>query len=297
MFLSVVETRNLSETARALGVSTSAVSAAIVRLEQKLSVRLLNRTTRRVNTTPEGVEFYERCKKIIADLEQAELSVGRSGRVPSGRLRIGMPSALARMWIVPRLPEFLEANPSISLEIISGDFMAGAGADGFDASVHVGDIPSSSLAVRKLATVRYVVCASSKYLSARGVPEQPDDLAHHDCLTYRRPRNGRIRQWKLKSGSTAAEIDIDGCMTFNSGETLVTAAATGLGVVQVAEYYARPLLNSGQLVEVLAGYKVDAYDISVIFQKQKRAAPRLRVFVDFLVKLFNPPPWSVRRRG
>jgi DNA-binding transcriptional LysR family regulator len=151
--------------------------------------------------------------------------------------------------------------------------------------------------VRKLATVRYVVCAASKYLSARGVPETPADLAHHDCLTYRRPRNGRIRQWRLKSGSTIEHIDIDGFMTFNSGETLVTAAAAGLGVIQVAEYYARPGLDAGGLVEVLAGYKVDAYDISVVFQKEKRATPRLRVFVDFLVKLFNPPPWNARRRG
>ena len=95
----------------------------------------------------------------------------------------------------------------------------------------------------------------------------------------------------------AGEGGVDGFMTFNSGETLVTAAAAGLGLVQVAEYYARPLLDSGHLVEVLAGHAVDAYDISVVFQKQKRASPRLRVFVDFLVKLFNPPPWAVRRRG
>src|SRR5271166_485041 len=120
VFINVVETRNFSASARSLGVSTSAVSAAVARLEQKLAARLLQRTTRRVSPTPEGVEFYQRCKQIIADLEQAEISVSRSGGAPSGRLRIGMPSALGRMWVIPRLPEFVRAYPSISMEIVLG---------------------------------------------------------------------------------------------------------------------------------------------------------------------------------
>lgn len=291
VFLRVAEAGTLSGAARALGVSTSAVSASLARLERRLSVRLLNRTTRRLSVTAEGAEFYARCKQITADLEEAELTAGRAGRVPSGRLRVGMPSALGRMWIVPHLPEFVRAYPSVSLEIVCSDFVPYSMEAGIDLSVQVGELQDSRLAVRPLASTRYVVCASPGYLAARGTPRTPEELTAHACLTYRRPRNGRIREWRFKSGGTMRHVAMNGCMTFNSGEALVAAAAAGIGIVQVAEYYAQPRLTSGKLVEILADYKTEGYDISVVFPQQKRVAPKLRVFVDFLVELFNSAPW------
>jgi LysR family transcriptional regulator for bpeEF and oprC len=291
----VVEARNFSEAARALGVTTSAVSAAVLRLEQKLAVRLLNRTTRRVSPTAEGLELYRRWKQIIADLEQAEISVGRSARQPSGRLRIGMPSALGRMWVIPRLPEFASAYPSVSLEIVIGDFLAAASRAGLDAAIQLGELPSSRLIVRKLASVDYVVCAAPKYLAERGTPERPGDLKDHACLAYRRPRNGHIREWQFSRGKSLDTMAIAGAMIFNSGEALISAATTGLGLIQVAEYYAKPAIEDGSLVEVLADYKTGTSDISVVFQGRQRIAPRLRVFIDFLVEVFDPPPWQSRR--
>ncbi len=295
VFINVVETRNFSATARALGVSTSAVSAAVLRLEQKLAVRLLNRTTRRVLPTPEGLEFYQRCKQIIADLEQAEMSVGRSGRLPSGRLRIGMPSALGRMWVVPRLPDFVRAYPSVSLEIVIGDFFTAPSREGLDAAIQVGELPSSRMIVRKLAAVNYVVAAAPKYLLDRGTPGNPSDLKDHVCLSYRRPRNGQIRQWRFMRGKSSETHTPGSDLVCNSGEALIAAASSGLGLVQVAEYYARPEIEAGRLVEVMRGYGAYAHDISIIFQQRRRIAPRLRVFVDFLVDMFDPPPW--RREG
>ena len=292
VFLSVVETRNFSETARSLGVSTSAVSAAVQRLEQKLSVRLLNRTTRRVNPTAEGLEFYQRCKQIIGDLEEAEISVSRSGRLPSGRLRIGMPSALGRMWLIPHLPEFTRAYPSVSLEIVIGDFLTAAHREGLDAAIQVGELPSSRMIVRKLASVDYVLCAAPAYLAEHSGPQTPADLKDHVRLSYRRPRNGQIRQWRFARGRKLDQTSGGGAMVFNSGEALIAAANAGLGLIQVAEYYARPDLDAGHLIEVLADHKTHAYDISVVFHQRKRIAPRLRVFVDFLIDLFDPPPWA-----
>jgi DNA-binding transcriptional LysR family regulator len=290
VFLNVVETRSFSETARALGVSTAAVSATVLRLEEKLSVRLLNRTTRRVSATPEGLEFYQRCKKIMADLEQAESIVARSGRLPSGRLRIGMPSALGRMWVIPRLPEFTSAFPSVSLEVVIGDFLTVADREGLDAAIQVGELPSSRMMVRKLASVDYVVCGAPRYLALRGRPARPGDLKDHVCLSYRRPRNGHIRNWRF-GGADSETHTPDPALVFNSGEALIAAATAGLGLAQVAEYYARPALNAGALVELLPDCKAHAYDISVVFQQRKSISPRLRVFVDFLVEIFSPPPW------
>ena len=291
VFLNVVETRSFSETGRALGVSTAAVSATVLRLEQKLSVRLLNRTTRRVSATAEGLEFYQRCKKIIAALEQAESAVTRSGRLPSGRLRIGMPSALGRIWVIPRLPEFTSAFPSVSLEIIIGDFLTVADREGLDAAIQVGELPSSRMMVRKLTAVDYLVCGAPRYLTLHGRPTRPADLKDHICLSYRRPRNGHIRNWRF-AGDTAAEaVAPDPTLIFNSGEALIAAATAGLGLVQVAEYYARSALNAGSLVELMPDWKAHAYDISVVFQQRKSISPRLRVFIDFLVEIFSLPPW------
>lgn len=291
VFLSVVETRSFTATARGFGVSTSAVSAAVQRLEEKLAVRLLHRTTRRVSPTPEGLEFYQRCKQITADLEQAEITIGRSSRLPSGRLRIGMPSALGRMWVIPRLAEFTQTFPSISLEIVIGDFLTAADREGLDAAIQVGELPSSRLTVRKLAAVDYLVCAAPCYLATHGRPKSIADLTEHVCLTYRRPRNGQIRQWRFARGATVETVDPDSGLIFNSGEALISAAAAGLGLVQVAEYYAQPDLASGALVQVLPEVKSHAYDISVVFQQRKSISSRLRVFVDFLVEMFSPPPW------
>jgi DNA-binding transcriptional LysR family regulator len=291
VFINVVETRNYSATARSLGVSTSAVSAAVLRLEQKLAVRLLNRTTRRVSPTPEGLEFYQRCKRIIADLEQAEIAVGRSGRLPSGRLRIGMPSALGRLWVIPRLPDFVRSYPSVSLEIVIGDFFTAQSRDGLDAAIQVGELPSSRMIVRKLAAVDYIVCGAPKYLLERGNPQSPSDLKDHVCLSYRRPRNGQIRQWRFNRGKSVATLTPGSEIVFNSGEALISAASSGLGLAQVAEYYARPEIEAGRLVELMRRHNPHAYDISIVFQQRRRIAPRLRVFVDFLVAMFDPPPW------
>ncbi len=292
MFLNVVETRSFSATARAMGVTTSAVSATIIRLEQKLSVRLLNRTTRSVSPTPEGLEFYERCKRIVADLEQAELAVSRSGKTPSGSLRFAVPSALGRMWVVPRLARFTAAYPAISVEVVLDDFISGLASENLDAAIQVGDIPSSRLTVRKLASVDYVLVASPRYIETKGMPTRAEDLVHHQCITYRRPRNGQIRKWQLKDVPPKANIPETGFMTFNSGEGLIAAAASGLGIIQVGRYYAQPLLDSGALIEIMPQTRTHAYDISVVFRQSKRMPPRLRVFINFLVDIFAPPPWD-----
>jgi len=292
VFLRVVETGTLSAAARALGVSTAAVSAALARLERKLAVRLLNRTTRRMSLTAEGAEFYARCKQITADLEDAELTASRAGRVPSGRLCVGVPSALGRMWIVPYLPDFVRKYPAVSLEVVCSDFVPYTIEDGLDVSVQVGELHASRLAVRRLGSTRYVVCAAPEYFAKRGMPRAPEELMGHTCLTYRRPRNGRVREWQFKADSGTRHIAVNGFMTFNNGEALVAAANAGLGIVQVAEYYAQSLLKNGELVEILEDYKAEGYDISAVFPQQQRVAPKLRVFVDFLVSIFNAPPWN-----
>jgi len=292
VFLRIVEVGTISGTARDLGVSTAAISASLARLETNLAVRLLDRTTRRLSVTAEGAEFYERCKKLMSDLDEAEQSISRIGREPRGKLRVGMPSGLCRMWVVPLLPQFLKKYPEVHLEIVCSDYVPYTIDNGLDASIQVGELHSSRLAIRQLASVAYVVVAAPSYLKKRGVPKIPNDLLQHHCLTYRRPRNGLIREWRFLENGQEQHLAIDGLLTFNSGEALVSAAASGLGLIQVAEYYASQMIATGQLVKVLESYRAKGYDISVVFPQLKNVPPKLRVWIDFLVEIFSSISWQ-----
>lgn len=291
VFLNVVDAGTLSGAARALGVSTAAVSATLARLERKLAVRLLDRTTRRLRMTAEGEEFYARCRQIVSDLEAAERAVGVARRAPSGLLRVGMPHGIGRTWIIPHLPRFAREYPGVQLEIVCRDFTVQARESEFDIAVRSGELPPSRLAVRRLATCRYVVCAAPEYWQAHRRPRTPDDLRDHVCLAYRRPRNGRVRQWRFAGPGGDHSLAVAGALTFNSNEALVTAAIAGLGVIQVADFYARQAIDDGDLVEVLADHWFGGYEISVLFPPQPHMTPKHRVFVDFLVDVFSHPRW------
>ncbi|HEY9447383.1 MAG TPA: LysR family transcriptional regulator [Burkholderiales bacterium] len=291
VYLRVVELGSMSRGARALGVSAAAVSAALGRLERKLGVRLLNRTTRRLSVTAEGADFYARCKRIAADLDEATQVVGQAGRIPSGKLRVGMPAAVGRLCIVPHLPQFMAKYPAISLEIVFSNFVPYAMDANLDISVEIGELPASRLSARRLASTHYVLCAARSYLDKHGTPATPGELLAHQCLTYRRPRDGRVRDWSFCDGGSVRHLPVEGCMTFNNGEALVAAARAGLGIIQVADYYARADIENAQLIELMPELKTGGHDISVVYY-QPRVVPKVRAFVDFLVNVFDRPQWS-----
>jgi LysR family transcriptional regulator for bpeEF and oprC len=292
VFIRVVEQGTLSGAARSLGVTTAAVSSTINRLEQQLSTRLLIRTTRKINTTPEGAEFYARCKRIIADLAEAEMAASRASHAVTGRLRARLPLILGHMWIVPQLPRFMRAHPGLAVEVVCMDFVPYTIDDGLDLSVQTGDLRNSSLAVRPLAETRYVACAAPAYFAEHGKPQTLKDLNTHTCVGYRRPRNGRVREWRFETGAGIRHYAANSPLIFNRIELVVEAAKAGCGLIQVPECYVQPYLARGELVEVLEDYKTGGYHISVVYRQQQRLAPKLRVFMDFLVDLFEPPPWT-----
>lgn len=296
VFLRVVEYGSLSAAARALGVSTSAVSTTLTRLEQQLAVRLLSRTTRRISVTSEGREFYARCKQITNDLAEAELIAGQAGRLPTGRLRVRIPRTLGRMWIVPNLRRFTDAHPAIALEVVCSDILPHTIDDGVDVQVQTGELRDARVAVKKLAATEYVTCAAPQYLHANGAPRMIDDLLDRTCVAYRRPRTGRLREWRFKDGASVRHLPIDGPPIFNNIELLISAAEAGMGIIQVPECYAKASIESGRLAEVLPEHRAGGYHISAVYLPQQRLAPKIRVFMDFLSALFDPPPWAERAR-
>lgn len=291
VFLRVVDYGSLSAAARALGVSTSAVSTTLTRLERQLSVKLLSRTTRRIGVTPEGSEFYARCKQITNDLADAELAVGQAGRLPSGGLRVRLPRTLGRMWIIPAIRRFTDAYPSIALEVVCSDILPYTIDEGVDVQVRTGELHDSRLAVKRLAATEYVTCAAPQYLDANGAPRIVDDLLDRTCIAYRRPRTGRLREWRFKDGASIRHLPVSGPPIFNSVELLIEAAEAGMGIIQVPACYVKRSLESGVLVEVLRSYRAGGYHISAVYLPQQRLVPKVRVFMDFLSELFDPPPW------
>ena len=175
------------------------------------------------------------------------------------------------------------------------DFVPYTIEEGLDLSVQTGELRDSSLAVRRLAATRYVVCGAPAYFAKHGKPQMVQDLNQHTCIAYRRPRTGRVREWRVMTGSGARQIPVNGPMIFNRIELLIEAAIAGCGLIQVPECYAQPYIARGELVETLENYKAGGYHISVVYRQQQRLAPKLRVFIDFLVNLFNPPPWELSR--
>ena len=297
VFLRVVEHGTLSGAARTLGVSTAAVSSTLSRLEKQLAGRLLIRTTRGLSTTPEGAEFYARCKQITAELAEAEGLVSRAARAVVGRLRVRLPLTLGRMWIVPSLPQFMRKHPSLAVEVVCMDFVPHTIEDGLDVSVQTGEMHDSSLAVRQLTTTRYVICAAPAYFASHAAPQSPEELHSHTCINYRRPRTGRVREWKVMNGTTVRQITVNSAMTFNRIGLLIEAARAGYGLIQVPECYAQPYLARGELIETLEDCKAGGYTISVVYRQQQRLAPKVRVFMDFLTTLFDPPPWALPEPG
>jgi len=291
VFLRVVEHGTLGGAARALGVSTAAVSTTLTRLERQLRVRLLNRTTRGVSTTTEGAEFYARCKQIAADVADAELAVGGAARGPGGRLRVRLPLTLGRMWIVPRLPELLDRHPALAVEVVCMDFVPYTMEEGIDLSVQTGELHDSSLAVRRLATAGYAVCGAPAYFARHGRPATPDALLQHSCIAYRRPRNGRIRDWRFRQGEGTRQVAVTSTLVFNRIELMIEAAIAGYGLIQIPECYAQPALARGALELALPEYRAGGYEISAVYRQQQRLAPNVRAFMDFLATLFDPPPW------
>jgi LysR family transcriptional regulator for bpeEF and oprC len=196
------------------------------------------------------------------------------------------------MWIVPYLPQFTRDYPSISVEVVCRDFVPHTIEDGLDISVQTGELHHSSLAVRRLASTQYVVCASPSYFAEHGAPRTLEDLVEHTCIAYRRPRNGRIREWRFKSGASIRHVPVNGPPTFNNIDLLLEAATAGMGIIQVPACYAQPALERGALVETLVDYKTGGYEISAVYLQQQRMVPKIRVFMNVLVGLFNPPPWE-----
>lgn len=291
LFVRAVDTGSFSETARAMNLTPSAVSKQIARLEDRLGVRLFNRTTRRLAPTEEGRAYYERCRQILADIEEAEAAVSQLNATPRGVLRINMPQVFGRRHVIPALSEFLELYPDVHLDVTMTDQFVDPIAEGVDMLIRVGDLKDSSLIARKLAGARRVVAATPAYWEKHGRPAKPDDLANHNCLTYAYLASGH--DWRLTDPDGVEHVvSVSGNFAANNGEALMGAAKEGLGVVLQPTWMCGPELRAGELEEVLTEYTLPEPSVHAIYPPGRHLSAKVRAFVDFLVERFKQQPWD-----
>jgi DNA-binding transcriptional LysR family regulator len=288
-FVRTAEALSFVGAGRVLGISASAVGKNVAKLEESLGVRLLHRTTRRVALTEEGMLFYERCRRVLDDLRDAEAMLSQAAQTPRGRLRVSLPT-IGYHFLLPVLPEFRRLYPDVELDIDFNDRIVDVVEEGFDAVIRSGALTDSSLMSRRLGPFRFMLCASPEYLRRSGVPQSPGDLETHDCLRFRFPTTGKLQDWSLRDTETAGSLRAPPALICNNMEALRAAAIGGLGIAYMPDFLAQDALTSGVLKTVLDEFRADPGQFAILWPSSRHLSPKLRVFVDFLCeKLFVNP--------
>jgi LysR family transcriptional regulator, regulator for bpeEF and oprC len=289
-FTRVVDLGGFTKAADSLHLSKTTVSDLVQSLETHLGVRLLQRTTRRVSVTADGAAFYERCTQILADLEEAEASVIQARIAPKGRLRVDMPGGLARLFIIPRLPQLLGRYPDLRLELGMSLRPVDMLEEGVDCVVRLGIQEDSSLVARRVGTMISVCCASPAYLREHGAPLRPQELSAHRCVNYISNRTGRVLDWEFVRGGQKVQLTLDGVLAVNDQDAYVVAGLMSFGIVKVANYLARPYLESGQLTQVLTDWTAEPLPISVMYPRSRHLSAKVRIFVDWISEVIQQDP-------
>lgn len=279
-FAHVVDSGSFTSAARRLDMSAAMVTNHIQSLEERFGVRLLNRTTRKVSLTDEGVAFYESCTRILAEVEEAESSVSALQSKPRGTVRLNTSVSLARL-VTPLIGEYVEAYPEVSFEMIMTDRMVDLVEERFDLALRVGPLPDSSLITRRMGLGQLILCASPAYLARRPPPKRPEDLVEHNCLIH---VNSFIeRHWCFVGPDGEHEIEVSGNLRSNSIEGLRAAALAGQGVCLLPRVNITDDLGAGRLTQLLTEFKTSEAIIHAVYPAGRHLSIKVRTFLDFLV--------------
>ncbi|WP_408441568.1 LysR family transcriptional regulator [Paraburkholderia caffeinilytica] len=286
VFTRVVETSSFTRAADTLGMPRASVTVTIQQLEEHLKARLLQRTTRRVNLTPDGAGYYERCVRILADIEETEGSFNDQSRAARGKLRVDMPGALGRIIVMPKIHEFYALYPEIDLMLGFGDRLVDLIQEGVDCAIRVGALEDSSLVARRVGLYQAITVASPAYLERYGTPATIEELNDHVATNYFSSRTGRIMSLTFEVNGQPTEVRMKGNIAVNDAEAYLESGLDGIGIIQAARFMALPHLKSGRLVEILPQWKPPPAPISTIYPHNRHLSLTVRVFVDWIAKLF-----------
>lgn len=284
LFARIVEQRSFTAAARDLGLPPSTATDAIRQMERRLGVPLLQRTTRHVSPTLDGEAYYQRCLRIIAEIEDAESAFG--GKKPSGLLRIDVQGGLARRVILPALPDFLAQYPSIELYMSEGDRLVDLVREGIDCVLRAGEPRDSDMIARRVALLAEVTAASPDYLRRHGTPHRWDRLAGHRMIGFRSSATGAVLPLEFMVGNERKTAMLPMTLSVNGAESYRAACRLGLGLIQVPRYALEDDIATGVIVPVLEDTPPSPTPVSLMYPRGRQSSPRLRVFIDWLAQEF-----------
>jgi LysR family transcriptional regulator for bpeEF and oprC len=287
IFARVVEQASFTRAADTLGIARSSVSAAVQELEGRVGARLLYRTTRKVSPTQDGVAFYERCQRVIADVEDTENLFRQTSARPSGKLRIDVPGRIGRLIVAPALPGFLDDYPEIDIDLGVTDRAVNLVEDGVDCVLRVGSLGDSGLIARPIGRLPLINVASPAYLALHGTPHTPDDLRDHRAINYASPSSGRVEDWEWLENGTLHRMQMQGRVTVNSAEAYIACCLAGLGLIQIPAYDVRGHLEAGELVEIMPHHRAEPMPMALLYPHRQHLSRRLQVFADWLEALLR----------
>jgi len=285
LFVRIVERGSFVQAARDLQIPRPTATHVIQRLESDLGVRLLDRTTRSVRPTLDGVLYKDRCVRLLADLDEVE-SAFRNAE-PKGPLRVDMQGTIARFFILPALPGFMARYPAISLSLSEGDRMVDLITEGVDCVVRAGELSDSSLIGRRIAAFDQLTLASPAYLERHGVPSSPDDLDGHRMVAYTASATGQPYPLEFEQNSVLREIALPYDVVVRGAEIYTASGVAGLGLIQVPRYRIAHRIAAGELVSILEPFPPPPMPVSVLYPQSRHLSPRIRAFIDWLTEIFQ----------
>ncbi len=290
-FVKVLTHGSYAEAGRALGLTRSAVSKAVMELEQLLGARLLDRTTRRVSATEVGHAYYERCVDIVARVEETEMQISRLHDEPRGVLRVNAPMSFGALYLGPAIAEFMAGYPDLRIELTLNDRFIDPLEEGVDVTVRIGVMQDSSLIARRLAAVRRVLVAAPAYLKIHGTPKGPGDLTSHRCLVY--GHTTTLQRWELTHDGQPLQAAVNSVLCSNNGDVLRAAAIGGQGIATLPTFLVGPDIKARRLKVVLPDYPPAALGMYALFASNRYLAAKTRLLIDFLVTRFgDTPSWD-----
>ena len=297
IFERVVERGSFAGAAEDVSLSPSAVAKLITRLEQRLGVRLINRTTRRLALTAEGEIYLDRVREILGAIEAAESEIASAHASPRGHLRVHTFPVIAAHELAPALPEFLARHPHITFDFMVTNRSVDLVGENVDVSLRMGPLEDSGLVSRKIVDLSRVVCASPGYLASHGRPAEPADLARHACLTL--SRNPGSASWPFRINGKLTRIDVKGSVSADSADMLLQLAIGGAGILRLSEHVVAPSIHEGLLQPLLQDAQdPETYPLFALMPPGHHQAPKVRAFIDFLIERLGSAPWrTVVRRG
>lgn len=279
VFAQVMESGSFTAAADKLGLSKQFVSRRLMALEERLGVRLLNRSTRRLDPTPLGQSYYESSLRLLNEVEQVEQCIAGQTSEPRGTVRVSAPLSFAVAHLGCLLPEFLQRYPQVSVEVDLSDRSVDLLGEGYDLALRIGVLEDSTLIARRLAAVDRVYCASPEYLQRKGTPSHPDQLVDHDCLPY---GHGRQVQWRFLEQGKSRTVTVCGRMRANNGELLRDAAVKGMGITYLPTFIVGEALAAGQLVPVLQDFVTEPLQLSAVYPQHRQSARPVQALIEFM---------------